>query len=99
MQQQVIGEPITEPTALPVSAQAQISAALPVIAVLIAPVNAAQVQTTAVILPQAEAVVATKSQHLELTTESFECNGCRERRPIMAYGTHQDGRRHVRCLA
>ncbi len=95
----MIGEPITEPTALPVSAQAQMGTALPVIAVPVALATAAQAQTTAVILPQAEAVVPTEFQPLEPPIESFGCNGCGDRLPIMAYGTHRDGRRHVRCLA
>jgi hypothetical protein len=75
------------------------STAPPVITVPVAPVNAAETQTTAVILPQAEAVVTTKSQHLEPPIESFECSCCGDLLPIMAYGTHRDGRRHVWCLA
>ncbi len=42
-------------------------------------------------LPQAEAVVPTESQHLEPPIESFECNGCGDRLPIIAYGTNRDG--------
>ncbi len=41
-QQQVIGEPNTEPTAPPVSAQAQMGAALPFIAVPVAPATVTQ---------------------------------------------------------
>jgi hypothetical protein len=80
-------------------ARAQMGAAILVITVPVAPAFPARAQTEVVILPHVNATALAAAQHAEPYVERYECSRCHDRLPLTAFGAHQNGRRHVRCLA
>jgi hypothetical protein len=94
-----VGEQVAGPATPAMLAPAQTEAAIPIPASPVTQASIARAQMRAVISPQADAIESARSQPLEIHTERFECNGCRNSLPIMAFGTYRNGRRHVCCQA
>ncbi len=99
VQQKALTEAAFVLAILAVSAWAQIGAAIAVAAVLVIPAIPARAQMEVVILAYVHAVAHEVPQPADTLRERYECNRCHDRLLSSAFGIHQNGRGHVRCLA